>query len=87
MIRDERGTFASEDEKYEIYLMAKESNKVCLKVEWIKDSGCTRHMMGNKSLFSSYKAFDGGNVVFGHGNSKIISKVRSSAKVRSHITL
>ncbi|GJY12513.1 retrovirus-related pol polyprotein from transposon TNT 1-94 [Tanacetum coccineum] len=34
--------------------------------EWIKDSGCTKHMTGNKDLFSSYKAIDGGilNVKF-----------------------
>ncbi|GJV10353.1 hypothetical protein Tco_1351894 [Tanacetum coccineum] len=42
-----------------------ESNIVRLKVklepdEWIKDSGCSRHMTGNKHLFSSYKAIDGG---------------------------
>ncbi|GKD32110.1 retrovirus-related pol polyprotein from transposon TNT 1-94 [Tanacetum coccineum] len=43
--------------------------------EWIKDSGCTKHITGNKDLFSSYKAIDGGNVVSG-GNikSKIIRK-------------
>ncbi|GJU45711.1 hypothetical protein Tco_1202977, partial [Tanacetum coccineum] len=43
--------------------------------EWIKDSSCTKHMTGIKDLFSSYKAIDGGNVVFG-GNtkSKIIGK-------------
>ncbi|GJV68073.1 zf-CCHC domain-containing protein [Tanacetum coccineum] len=28
--------------------------------EWIKDSGCSRHMTGNKDLFSSYKTIDGG---------------------------
>ncbi|GKC45171.1 integrase, catalytic region, zinc finger, CCHC-type containing protein [Tanacetum coccineum] len=43
--------------------------------EWIKDSGCSRHMTGNKDLFSSYKAIDGGNVVFGSNTkSKIIRK-------------
>ncbi|GJZ19218.1 putative ribonuclease H-like domain-containing protein [Tanacetum coccineum] len=26
--------------------------------EWIKDSGCSKHMTGNKSLFSTYKAYD-----------------------------
>ncbi|GJV14762.1 zf-CCHC domain-containing protein [Tanacetum coccineum] len=43
--------------------------------EWIKDSGCSRHMTSNKDLFSSYKTIDGGNVVFG-GNtkSKIVEK-------------
>nr|GEU54267.1 reverse transcriptase domain-containing protein [Tanacetum cinerariifolium] len=30
--------------------------------EWIKDSGCSKHMTGNKSLFSTYKAYDGEDV-------------------------
>ncbi|GJR06503.1 hypothetical protein Tco_0529487 [Tanacetum coccineum] len=30
-----------------------ESNK------WIKDSGCTKHMTGNRKLFSTYKAYNG----------------------------
>ncbi|GJU78113.1 retrovirus-related pol polyprotein from transposon TNT 1-94 [Tanacetum coccineum] len=37
----------------------------------MKDSGCSKHMMGNRKLFSSYKAYNGGNVIFGsnlHGN-------------------
>ncbi|GJT52051.1 retrovirus-related pol polyprotein from transposon TNT 1-94 [Tanacetum coccineum] len=33
--------------------------------EWIKDSGCSKHMTGNRKLFSTYKAYNGGNVVFG----------------------
>ncbi|GJR33388.1 retrovirus-related pol polyprotein from transposon TNT 1-94 [Tanacetum coccineum] len=49
--------------KEEICLMA-HSNEVHQKVkldpdEWIQDSGCTRYMIGNKDLFSSYKLFDG----------------------------
>ncbi|GJZ35609.1 hypothetical protein Tco_0581426, partial [Tanacetum coccineum] len=44
--------------------------KICLGVdlepnEWIKDSGCSKHMTGNRKLFSTYKAYNGGNVVFG----------------------
>ncbi|GKB64778.1 zf-CCHC domain-containing protein [Tanacetum coccineum] len=68
-----------DSKKEEICLMA-QSNEVRLKVnlepdEWIKDSGCTKHMTGNKDLFSSYKAIDGGNVVFcGNTKSKIIRK-------------
>ncbi|GJR12907.1 retrovirus-related pol polyprotein from transposon TNT 1-94 [Tanacetum coccineum] len=43
--------------------------------EWIQDSGYTRHMTENKDLFSSYKPFDGGNVLFGSNTkSKIIGK-------------
>ncbi|GJV17418.1 retrovirus-related pol polyprotein from transposon TNT 1-94 [Tanacetum coccineum] len=30
-----------------------------------KDSGCSKHMTGNRKLFSTYKAYNGGNVVFG----------------------
>ncbi|GJX74496.1 retrovirus-related pol polyprotein from transposon TNT 1-94 [Tanacetum coccineum] len=33
--------------------------------EWIKDSGCSKHMTGNRKLFSSYKAYNRGNVIFG----------------------
>ncbi|GKD79365.1 retrovirus-related pol polyprotein from transposon TNT 1-94, partial [Tanacetum coccineum] len=33
--------------------------------EWIKDSGCSKHMAGNRKLFSSYKAYNEGNVIFG----------------------
>ncbi|GJY18937.1 retrovirus-related pol polyprotein from transposon TNT 1-94 [Tanacetum coccineum] len=43
---------------------------ICLGVdlepdEWIKDSGCSKHITGNRKLFSSYKAYNGGNVIFG----------------------
>ncbi|GJY70058.1 zf-CCHC domain-containing protein [Tanacetum coccineum] len=69
-----------DSKKDEICLMAHDSNEVCLKVklepgEWIKDSGCKRHMTGNKDLFSTYEAIDRGNVVFGrNAKSKIIGK-------------
>nr|GEU66315.1 copia protein [Tanacetum cinerariifolium] len=51
-------------QKGEIWIMAHDSNEVQLKVklepdEWIKDSGCSRYMMGNNDLFLSYKAIDG----------------------------
>ncbi|GJZ86878.1 retrovirus-related pol polyprotein from transposon TNT 1-94 [Tanacetum coccineum] len=43
--------------------------------EWIKDSGCSRHMTGNKYIFSTYEAINGGNVVYGSNKkSKIIGK-------------
>ncbi|GJY09758.1 retrovirus-related pol polyprotein from transposon TNT 1-94, partial [Tanacetum coccineum] len=43
---------------------------ICLGVdfesdEWIKDSGCSKHMTGNQKFFSSYKAYNRGNVSFG----------------------
>nr|GEU97811.1 retrovirus-related Pol polyprotein from transposon TNT 1-94 [Tanacetum cinerariifolium] len=34
--------------------------------EWIKDSGCYKRMTGNRKLFSSYKAYNRGNVIFGN---------------------
>ncbi|GJU87223.1 hypothetical protein Tco_1294769 [Tanacetum coccineum] len=53
--------------------------KVCLKCDlllddWIVDSGCTKHMTGNRRLFTSYKAYDGGHVVFGSNlKGKVVS--------------
>ncbi|GKF64606.1 hypothetical protein Tco_0188054, partial [Tanacetum coccineum] len=43
---------------------------ICLGVdlepdEWIKDSRCSKHMTANQKLFSTYKAYNGGNVIFG----------------------
>nr|GEU50311.1 UBN2 domain-containing protein [Tanacetum cinerariifolium] len=79
---------SSEDDdekaKDETCLIAQESNEICLGVdlelgEWIEDSRCSKHMTGNRKLFSSYKACNGGNVIFGtnlRGN--IIGKDTSS---------
>nr|GEU90812.1 copia protein [Tanacetum cinerariifolium] len=39
--------------------------------EWLKDSGCSKNMTGNQKLFSTYKVYNKGNVIFGsnlHGN-------------------
>nr|GEX34800.1 integrase, catalytic region, zinc finger, CCHC-type, peptidase aspartic, catalytic [Tanacetum cinerariifolium] len=55
---------------------------VCLRTslepdEWIKDSGCSKHMTGNKSSFSTYRAYNEGNVVLGSNlKGKIIGKVK-----------
>ncbi|GJW24570.1 hypothetical protein Tco_0038381 [Tanacetum coccineum] len=54
----------------ETCLVAQAPNEICLGVnlepdEWIKDSGCSKHMMGNRKLLSTYKAYNGGNVIFG----------------------
>ncbi|GJU41110.1 zf-CCHC domain-containing protein [Tanacetum coccineum] len=57
--------------------------RTCLEPDgWIKDSGCSKHMTGNKSLFSTYKAYDSGNVVFGSNlKGRIIGKVEESLNV------
>nr|GEU66978.1 ribonuclease H-like domain-containing protein [Tanacetum cinerariifolium] len=66
--------------KGETCLVAHASNEICLGVnleldEWIKDSGCSKHMMSNRKLFSTYKAYNEGNVNFGSNlRGNIISK-------------
>ncbi|GJS82226.1 zinc finger BED domain-containing protein RICESLEEPER 2 [Tanacetum coccineum] len=64
----------------ETCLMAQSSNEVWLRIglkpdEWIKDSGCSKHIRGNKSLFSTYKAYDGGK-----DNAKIARKLSKPDK-------
>ncbi|GKE07493.1 retrovirus-related pol polyprotein from transposon TNT 1-94, partial [Tanacetum coccineum] len=45
------------------------------------DSGCSRHMTGNKYLFSTYEAINGGNAVFSSNTkSKIIGKEPKNIK-------
>ncbi|GJS02960.1 retrovirus-related pol polyprotein from transposon TNT 1-94 [Tanacetum coccineum] len=59
-----------EKAKDETCLMAHASSEICIgvdlePVEWIKDSGCSKHMTGNRKLFSTYKAYNGCNNIFG----------------------
>ncbi|GJX74835.1 hypothetical protein Tco_0313430 [Tanacetum coccineum] len=56
-----------DDEKVkdETCLVAQASIEICLGVnlepdECIKDSGCSKHMTGNRKFFSRYKAYNGG---------------------------
>ena len=56
----------------------KKNNQKCLVVHnalraselhsWYIDSGCSRHMIGNKSFFSNSTEFESGSVTFGDGN-------------------
>nr|GEV93032.1 putative reverse transcriptase domain-containing protein [Tanacetum cinerariifolium] len=55
-----------EKTKDETCLVAQALDEICLGIklepdEWIKDSGCSKHMIGNRKLFSSYKAYNGEN--------------------------
>ncbi|GJV93157.1 retrovirus-related pol polyprotein from transposon TNT 1-94 [Tanacetum coccineum] len=64
------GEDEEEKAKNETCLVAQASNEICLGInlepdEWIKDSGCSKHMTSNRKLFSTYKAYTGGNVIFG----------------------
>ncbi|GJU42718.1 zf-CCHC domain-containing protein [Tanacetum coccineum] len=64
------GEDEEEKAKDETCLVAQTSNEICLGInlepdEWIKDSGCSKHMTGNRKLFSTYKAYNRGNVIFG----------------------
>nr|GEX60474.1 retrotransposon protein [Tanacetum cinerariifolium] len=61
-----------DDEKVnnETCLVAQASSEICLGVDlepdaWIKDSRFSKHMTGNRKLFSTYKAYNGGHVIFG----------------------
>ncbi|GJW59214.1 copia protein [Tanacetum coccineum] len=83
-VRDFKKFFKRRDDdkvKDKTCLVAQASNEICLGVdlepdEWIKDSGCSKHMMGNRKLFSSYQAYNGGNVIFGSNlRGNIIGKV------------
>ncbi|GJR71797.1 retrovirus-related pol polyprotein from transposon TNT 1-94 [Tanacetum coccineum] len=53
----------------ETCIIAQAPDEICLGVnlepdEWIKDSGCSKHMTGNRKLFSSYKAYNGGKTPY-----------------------
>nr|GEV22329.1 reverse transcriptase domain-containing protein [Tanacetum cinerariifolium] len=58
-----------EKTKDETCLVGQAPDEICLGInlepdEWIKDSGCSKYMTGNRKLFSSCKAYNRGNVIF-----------------------
>ncbi|GJW02668.1 retrovirus-related pol polyprotein from transposon TNT 1-94 [Tanacetum coccineum] len=57
------GEDEEEKNKDETCLVAQASNEICLGInlepdEWIKNSGCSKHMMGNRRLFFTYQAYN-----------------------------
>ena len=51
---------------------------------WFLDSGCSRHLTGDKSNFLSLAAFDGGRVAVENGKSRKIVGVGKIGKSLSH---
>ncbi|XP_031264437.1 uncharacterized protein LOC116122767 [Pistacia vera] len=87
---DSRDEDESNEEQANLCFMAKEDDserdfesKVCLEAtklganKWFIDSGCSRHMMGDKSLFTSLKPKNGGNVTFGDNSKEKIIGIGS----------
>ena len=53
--------------KHEVCFMMKSAFKVMDMCLWYFDSGCSRHMIGDRSLFKVFESKKGGNVTFGDG--------------------
>ncbi|GJS59800.1 hypothetical protein Tco_0654584 [Tanacetum coccineum] len=81
----DNGEEDDEKAKDKTCLMAHASSEICHGInlepeEWIKDSGCSKHMTGNRNLFSSSRHTTGGNIVFGSNlRGYIISKDEDQA--------
>ena len=54
--------------KNEVCFMMKSAFKVMDTCLWYLDSGCSRHMAVDRSLFKVFESKNGGNVTFGDGN-------------------
>ena len=53
--------------KHEVCIMMKSAFKVMDTCLWYLDSGCSRHMTGDRSLFKVFESKKGCNVTFGDG--------------------
>ncbi|GJY69658.1 retrovirus-related pol polyprotein from transposon TNT 1-94 [Tanacetum coccineum] len=67
----------------ETCLVAQATNEICLSrfrvpTNRSKDSVCSKHMTGNRKLFSTYKAYNGG-----HANMRLIQSLASKELVRN----
>ena len=62
--------------KHEVCFMMKSAFKVMDTCLWYLDSGCSRHMTGDQSLFKVFEFKKGGNVIFGDGSKSQIKGKR-----------
>ncbi|GKC99617.1 retrovirus-related pol polyprotein from transposon TNT 1-94 [Tanacetum coccineum] len=72
-----------EKAKDETCVVSQASNEICLRVdlepdEWIKDSRCSKYITGNQKLFSTYKEYNEGNVIFG---SNLLGNIIGKGKI------
>ena len=65
--------------KHEVCFMMKSAFKVINMCLWYLDSGCLRHMTGDRSLFKVFESKKGGNVTFGDGS-------KSQTKKGNHLS-
>ncbi|GJX56362.1 retrovirus-related pol polyprotein from transposon TNT 1-94 [Tanacetum coccineum] len=64
----ESSYFSDENSSIDDIALDNEYDKYVLESTWSptnRYSGCSKHMMGNRKLFSTYKAYNRGNVIFG----------------------
>ena len=54
--------------KHEVCFMMKSTFKVMDTCLWYLDNGCSRHMIGDRSLFEVFESKKGSNVTFGDGS-------------------
>ena len=60
--------------KHEMCFMIKSTFKVMDMCLWYLDSGCSRQMTGDRSLFKVFESKKGGNVTFGYGSKSQIKE-------------
>ncbi|GKB21607.1 zf-CCHC domain-containing protein [Tanacetum coccineum] len=76
-----------------VKILIASDNEICLRDdlepdEWIKDTGCSKHMMGNQKLLSTYKAYNGGNVILGsnlHGNITVKGMISNDSLIIDNV--
>ena len=62
--------------KHKVCFMMMSAFKVIDTCLWYLDSGCSRHMTGDRSLFKVFESKKGGNVIFGDGSKSQIKGKR-----------
>ena len=74
-VKEDESCFDGQECLSHAYLFVYTALKVFNSCLWYLDSGCSRHMIGDKSLFKSLKEKEDGYVAFGDGShSQVLGK-------------
>ncbi|XP_074277336.1 uncharacterized protein LOC141600974 [Silene latifolia] len=81
---DSRSDFETGGSQYRLVWIPEQKGHMRGGSRWYLDSGCSRHMTGNRNQFLSLSAYDGGNVTFGDNKKGEVIGIGKVGKSLSH---
>ncbi|XP_022856048.1 uncharacterized protein LOC111377216 [Olea europaea var. sylvestris] len=79
--KEPNGNDSQDEVENMCFMVIKDKVPKKIKSKWFLDSGCTKHMTGDRSLLSNFQEEDGGHVTFGDNTKDNLGKFESKSDI------